>query len=152
MADKVYQNPMIGLGTTLAAGTTIATAFTAAPAGTVALAWIKSVKTGFQMGVVEWQNLATAAKRRMPGIFDGDTISVGLQYLPGDTSNKTLWALFIARTPVVWLVTFPDTSAIAFNGFVSKVSPASEDTEDEVDAEVEIAVDGIVGNYPVAGP
>jgi hypothetical protein len=152
-----YTQPMIGQGVTLGAAAaayaalqTSATPGGAAPTPVVPFAWIKDVKAGFANGVLEWKNLAQGAVRRMPTQFDGDALSGSLQYLPGETTQETFLALFVAKTIVYWVVTLPDTSTIEFNGFVSKLSPAVGAPDEEIDADFEISVDGFVHVTPVA--
>lgn len=152
----VYTQPMIGQGVTLAAAATAYAALqtSASPGGTAPtpgapLAFIKDVKSGFANGVHEWKNLAQGAVRRLPTQFDGDALSGSIQYLPGDVTQVTLTGLFVAKTIVYWVITLPDTSTIEFNGFVSKLSPAVDGEDEEIDADLEISVDGFVHVTPV---
>lgn len=63
-----------------------------------------------------------AYREYLQGFKDAGTLEVAGYYAPGDTSHQSFNTLYQSGTVVEWTITFPDSSTLKFNGFVSGVS------------------------------
>jgi predicted secreted protein len=63
-----------------------------------------------------------AYREYLQGFKDAGTLEVTGLYAPGDSSQQSFNTLYQSGKTVEWKITFPDSSTLAFNGFVSGVS------------------------------
>lgn len=63
-----------------------------------------------------------AYREYLQGFKDAGTLEVTGLYAPGDTSQQSFNTLYQNGKTVEWKITFPDSSTLTFNGFVSGVN------------------------------
>jgi hypothetical protein len=131
--SHVYTQPMIGKGTTLSYNLT----------SLVVAAWIVDISTEFGQKILEWTNLAQTSQRRMSIKFDGGEPTFTLQYLPATPTAIDFHSLVLSGVAIPWVITLPDTSTIAFTAILSKLGP-SISSEEEIDADCTLSIDGLV--------
>jgi len=62
-------------------------------------------------GPDEWQTFC-------PGLIDGGSVDITLNYDSADASNNRFVTLFLSGVPDTYTITFPDATTLEFSGFV----------------------------------
>ncbi len=127
--------------------------------GTILKATISSVLTAIAQvleisgpdittGAKETTNLGSTSKSRRAQLPDTGPITFTIQYDPSDTTHQFLLTQ-INTWPqglVAWELVFNTSPAhnYSFNAFISKLSPKGMNEEDNLEADIELTISGIV--------
>jgi hypothetical protein len=102
------------------------------------------------IGVKDTTNLSHVAKRKRPQLPDGGSITATIQYDPADTTHAALttaigqWPTPTAAAEIDWPVGTPGTHKAAFSCFLTKFAPKGMNEEDNLEADIELEIDGVV--------
>lgn len=122
---------------------------TAAIGGTIdastKIAEVASVGTlELSANIIEFNSYGSDYKRKLVGQKDSGTLSLTLNFIPGDTSHAALKAKYdsgVASTFAVRWVSGSENATAEFTGYVASFSMETP-AEDIVTATVELAIDG----------
>jgi hypothetical protein len=102
-----------------------------------------------EVGAKETTNLASTSKTYRAQLPDSGTVSFTIQYDPANTTHTqlTAWANTWPQTLIVWNVLFNTTGGsdtAAFSAFLTKFKPKGMNEEDNLEADVELKLSGLV--------
>ncbi len=101
---------------------------------------------GMSVGIKDNTNLSSTAKRKRAQLPDGGTISATIQYDPADATH-----VFLTTTIGTWpqpvnaceLDFTSATHKATFNAILTKFAPKGMNTEDNLEADIELEIDGV---------
>ena len=77
-----------------------------------------------------------AVKTSVPGFIDDGTLSLTCDY--DETVYAALEVIFLARTLEYWRITYPDSSTLIGEGYISNLSKPSVPEDDRITYTIEI--------------
>jgi hypothetical protein len=100
------------------------------------------------VGAKDKTNLADVAKRYRAQLPDGGKVTFSIQYDPVSTTHAALYTMVTTwpQQLVAWKMIFntvSGTDTALFNAFVTKLSPKGMNQEDNLEADVELQLDGL---------
>lgn len=101
------------------------------------------------VGAKETTNLGSTSKSYRAQLPDSGKITFSVQYDPAGTTHQALTTAVNTwpQLPVAWKILFNTTGgsdAATFSAFVTKFAPKGMNTEDNLEADVELQVTGLV--------
>lgn len=99
-------------------------------------------------GAKETTNLGSTSKSRRAQLPDTGPTTFTIQYDPSDTTHTFLLTTINTwpQALISWVLTFNTTTThtYTFNAFISKFSPKGMNAEDNLEADVELTISGLV--------
>ena len=100
------------------------------------------------VGAADTTNLGSTSKRKRAQLPDAGPLSFSVQYDPADNTHIAITTLVNTwpQQTAACEVDFNTANAhkASFQGFVSKFAPKGMNTEDNLEADVELTIDGLV--------
>lgn len=112
---------------------------------TTFLARLGDITTTQSVKTVDVTNQQANWTRKLATIHDGGTVSVPLYWLPSDTGDQALIAVYATTPPALraYQLQWPDGHSWFFNAYISKWAVKAP-VQGALTAELEFTIDGIV--------
>jgi hypothetical protein len=136
-----------------ALGTTLSHGVAGTPITYTILAQLMSIDgPESEMGTVSTVNLGSTAKTYRKTIFDGNEVSVEMQFDPKSDTHLLLTGLFYGNTQIAsgepWQIIFADAtngpSKATFTAIITKFGPSGIEPESNLQAKMTIKISGLV--------
>jgi hypothetical protein len=101
------------------------------------------------VSVIDVTDLDSDAREKIPGLPDGGSLKLTINYDPQDATHQLLLGFWADPTVEEWNLVFPDSSTFPFQGFLTGFSPGGVEVDGKLSADVTIEVTGtITPTYP----
>jgi hypothetical protein len=136
-----------------ALGTTISHGVAGTPITYTAIAQVNSIDgPESEMGTAETWNLGSTAKTYRKTLFDGNEVSIELDFDPKSDTHLLLTGLFFGNTQIAsgepWQIAFADAtngpSKATFTAIITKLGPSGIEGESNLKAKMTIKISGLV--------
>ena len=136
-----------------ALGTVFAHGVAGSPPTYTAISQITSIDgPESEMGTVETTNLSSTAKTYRKTLFDGNEVSIEMEFDPKSDTHVLLTGLFFGNTQLsageLWQVEFADAtngpSKASFTAIITKLGPSGIEPESNLMANMTVKISGLV--------